>query len=70
MTKKEQINIRDTTYLEPDTSVCCRSCKHYWNYLNKPRGECHAIEIRGQVKLKSVCPLGLCELWEHREEAK
>lgn len=66
-TKKQLLEIRESTYREPTAEKCCRNCRHYWNHFGSARGACRAVEIRGELKTKSVCPLGLCDLWEGKE---
>lgn len=66
-TKKQLLETRDSTYREPNPAKCCRNCRHYWNHFCAARGACHAVEIRGDIKVKSVCPLAVCDLWEGKE---
>lgn len=67
--KRNQPNLetRDSTYCELIAARCCQTCRHYWNHFGSPRGECHAVEIRGELKTLSVSPWGGCDLWEGKE---
>lgn len=67
MTKQEQIELRDMTYEGPLVPpLRCENCKHGWFHFSN---QCHAVAIRGEIKLKTVHPLGYCALYERKPTA-
>ena len=67
MTKKELIQVRESTYKPPTRPPKrCETCRFfYWNYGNTGAsfGKCHVVESRGQLVQKEVHIMGVCALW-------
>ena len=57
---------RDASYRIP-SGLFCATCKHGWFHWGKNHnGQCHLVEIRGKLIVKSVSMFGTCA--EHEEK--
>lgn len=65
MTKRELIQVRESTY-KPPPDRRCENCQHYWHYS----GSCQAIEVRGKIVLFPVHKAGICDLFVYEKKTK
>lgn len=75
--KTKLIQIRDASYREQPVE-CCGTCRHFVphyieTYSGPLRGRvyarCEAIELRGDTVRKDISYLGICDLYEPRQES-
>ena len=76
-TKTRLIQIRDESYRE-QLVECCGTCRHFVPYYMVPhfsgplkgqvQSRCEAITLRGHAARKDISYLGICDLYEPREE--
>lgn len=77
LTKSQLIKIRDESYRKQPVQ-CCGTCRHFVSHYMVPHysgplsgrveSRCDAIELRGDAVRKDVSYLGLCDLYESRED--
>lgn len=62
-TKRELIQVRQTTYKPPPDGKRCETCEHWWDSGHND-GNCRAIMVRDAVVWFVVHAFGVCDLWE------